>query len=57
MSDLSVDKRTYIAYTVKVAEHSFRSLSVYVICQIMERERLQLRSRNVASEKYTDETF
>ena len=44
MSDLSVDKRTYIAYTVKVAEHSFRSLSVYVICQIMERERLQLRS-------------
>ena len=30
----------------KVAEHSFGSLWVYVICQIMERERLQLKSWN-----------
>ena len=29
---------------VKVAEHSFGSLWVYVICQIMARERLQLTS-------------
>ena len=41
----------------KVAEHSFGSLWVYVICQIMARERLQLTSWNLASEKYTDERF
>ena len=29
----------------------------YVICQIMARERLQLRSSNLASEKDTDERF
>ena len=39
----------------KVAEHSFGSLWVYVICQIKTRERLQLTSWNVASKKYTDE--
>ena len=43
--------------TLKVAEHSFGSLWVYVICQIMARERLQLTSWNLASEKYTDERF
>ena len=42
---------------VKVAEHSFGSLWVYVIYQIMARERLQLTSWNLASEKYTDERF
>ena len=41
----------------KVAEHSFGSLWVYVICQIMAREGLQLTSWNLASEKYTDERF
>ena len=41
----------------KVAEHSFGSLWVYVICQIMSRERLQLTRWNLASEKYIDETF
>ena len=41
----------------KVAEHSFGSLWVYVIYQIMARERLQLTSWNLASEKYTDERF
>ena len=29
---------------IKVAEHSFGSIWVYVICQIMARERLQLTS-------------
>ena len=43
--------------SVKVAEHSFGSLWVYVICQIMAREGLQLTSWNLASEKYTDERF
>ena len=33
------------------------SLWVYVICQIMARERLQLTSWNLASEKCTDERF
>ena len=42
---------------LQVAEHSFRSLWVYVICQIMAREGLQLTSWNLASEKYTDERF
>ena len=42
---------------VKVAEHNFGSLWVYVICQIMARGRLQLTSWNLASEKYTDERF
>ena len=42
---------------LKVAEHCFGSLWVYVICQIMARERLQLTSWNLASEKYTDERF
>ena len=40
-----------------MAEHSFGILWVYVICQIMARERLQLTSWNLASEKYTDERF
>ena len=44
-------------HTIKVAEHSFGILWVYVICQIMARERLQLTSWNLASEKYTDERF
>ena len=39
---------------VKVAEHCFGSFLVYVICHIMARERLQLESRNLASEKYTE---
>ena len=43
--------------TFKVAEHSFGSSCVYVICQIMARERLQLTSWNLAIEKYTDERF
>ena len=42
---------------LKVAGHSFGILWVYVICQIMTRERLQLTSWNLASEKYTDEKF
>ena len=42
---------------IKVAEHSFGSLWVYVICQIMAREGLQLTSWNLASKKYTDEKF
>ena len=42
---------------LKVAEHSFGSVWVYVICQIMARERLQLTSWNLASEKYTDQRF
>ena len=40
-----------------VAEHSFGSLWVYVICQTMARERLQLTSWNLESETYTDEKF
>ena len=47
----------WIMSIFKVAEHSFGSLWVYVICQIMERERLQFTSWNLASEKYTDERF
>ena len=46
-----------IRWLVKVVEHSFGSLWVYVICQIMARERLQLTSWNLASENYTDERF
>ena len=41
----------------KVAEHSFGSLWVYAICQIMARERSQLTRWNLASEKYTDKRF
>ena len=37
----------------EVAAHSFGSLWVYVICQIVARERLQLTSWNLASEKYS----
>ena len=40
-----------------VAEHSFGSLWVRVICQMMVRESLQLTGWNLASEKYTDEKF
>ena len=48
----------FVKYEVfKVAEHSFGGLWVYVICQIMARERLQLTCWNLASEKYTDEKF
>ena len=42
---------------VKVAKHSFGSLWLYVICQIMARERLLLTSWKLASEKCTDERF
>ena len=42
---------------LKVAEHSFGSLLVYIICQIVARERLQPGSWNLAGEKYTDERF
>ena len=42
---------------IKVAQHCFASLWVYVICQIMARGRLQLTSWNLASEKCTDERF
>ena len=42
---------------LKVVEHSFGSLCVHVICQIMARERLQLTSWNLAVEKYTDKRF
>ena len=42
---------------LKVAEHSFGSFWVQVICQIMAGERLQLSSRNLASEKYNGERF
>ena len=49
---------TKIVITVlKVAEHSFGSLWVHVICQITAREGLHLTSWNLASEKYTDERF
>ena len=41
----------------KVAEHCIGSFSVYVICQTMARERLQLESWNLASEKYTNQRF
>ena len=44
-------------WLVKVAEHSFGSLWLYVICQIMARERLLLTSWNLASEKCTDKRF
>ena len=37
-----------------MAEHSFGSLWVDVISQIMARERMQLTSWNLASEKYAD---
>ena len=42
---------------ITVAEHSFGSLWVYVICQIIAREGSQLTSWNLAYEKYTDERF
>ena len=44
-------------FQIKVAEHSFGSLWLCVICQIMARDRLPLTSWNLASEKYTDERF
>ena len=43
--------------TLKVAEHSFGSLWLYVICSIMARKRLQLTSWNLANENYTNERF
>ena len=46
-----------LSVRIKVAEHSFGSFWVYVFCQIMARERLQLTIWNLASEKYTDESF
>ena len=48
---------TFISLLVKVAEHSFGSLWLCVICQIMARDRLLLTSWNLASEKCTDERF
>ena len=44
-------------FDFKVAKHSFGSLWLYVICQIMARERLLLTSWKLASEKCTDERF
>ena len=44
-----------IILPLKVAEHCFGSLWVYVICQITARERFQLTSWNLAGEKFTDE--
>ena len=44
-------------YILKVAEHSFVSLWVQAICQIMAREGFQLTSWNLASDKYTDKWF
>ena len=57
-----IDKWAYVPdfeklWAIKVAKHSFGSLWIYVICQIMAREGLQLTSWNLASEKYTDERF
>jgi len=49
--------RYWSLFQLKVAEHSFGSLWVYAICQIMAREWVQLTSWNLASEKYTDERF
>ena len=46
-----------LSVRIKVAEHSFDSFWVYVFCQIMARERLQLTIWNLASEKYTAESF
>ena len=51
-NQLAISKRR-----LKVALDSFGSLWVYVISQIMARERLQLTGWNLASEKYTDERF
>ena len=47
---LSLSEMAVFLDTPKVAEHSFVSLWVYVICQIMAIERLQLRSWNLASD-------
>ena len=53
---LEQGSRCYVTGVIKVTDHSFGSLWVYVICQIIvARERLQLTSWNLASEKYTDE--
>ena len=41
---LEQGSRCYVTGVIKVTEHSFGSLSVYVICQIMAKERLQLTS-------------
>ena len=46
-----------LLFVLKVAEHSFDSLWVQAICQIMARERFQLTSWNLASDKYTDKLF
>ena len=39
-----LDRPSLVNKGLKVAEHSFGSLKVYVICQIIARERLQLTS-------------
>ena len=50
--------RMFFYKAVKVAAQFWQFVSIqYVICQIMARERLQLTSWNLASEKYTDEKF
>ena len=54
---LKQKKNLMLRISFKVAEHSFGSLWVYFICQIMASEGLQLTSWNLASEKYTDERF
>ena len=46
-----------VAEPFKVAEHSFGSLWVYVICQIKARERLQLTSWNLASKNILMKEF
>ena len=46
-----------VAEPFKVAEHSFDSLWVYVICQIKARERLQLTSWNLASKNILMKEF
>ena len=46
-----------VAKPFKVAEHSFGSLWVYVICQIKARERLQLTSWNLESKNILMKEF
>ena len=54
---LKATGQPYSHFPIKVAEHSFGSFWLYVICQIMAREGLQLTSWNLASGNYIDERF
>ena len=56
-SVISTNTLFFPVQRVKVAEQSFGSLWVHVICQIMAIERLQFTNWNLASEKCTDERF